>query len=818
MPSNNWTRVLFEGIDDCVFVHDEEGNILDANPAASRRLGYSREELLKLKTRDIDAPEFAIGLDDRLAAQKQFGGMRCEGVHCTKDGKRIIVDINSSATQIDGKPAVLVVCRDITERKRHERHAQAQYEVARIIAGNSDFAVSMREVLHVLCETLEFDVGGVWQAQPARHAFSWLAEWHQPYLDVETLLAFSQTCLIDASDDLLRTLWPDSHGRRAQGPDAPWISTARWLAAKSASLLSALALPICSGQETLGILEFWSLGVLDDEPSLVATLRSIANQIGQLLDRQRVEKELRDSQALYESLVQSLPQNIFRKDRESRVTFGNERYCASLKLPLVELLGKTDFDLFPAETALKYVRDDQRIMQTGQPLDTIEEHFLPDGRKLYVHVVKTPVLNAENETIGVQGIFWDVTQEVLAHQAVAHSEKRYRQLTEATMDGIVLIDAQGNLVLVKPAAERMFGWRAEEIRDARASVLVPDAFKVLGERDRHDSVTSRLHNLLGRPQEFKARRKDGEEFPVEIALSVLIEPDDSQSNGQRSAQVLAAIRDLTERNKMRSVLVQNEKLASIGLLSAGVAHEINNPLAFVANNLVVLERDCQAMLNLTDLYGTLGPPPNGELARRIQTAAEEMDLPYVKNNMMRILSRTRDGIERVTRIVHSLRGMARTEAPRRQDARLPDMINSSLEILHGKYKRLGVVIEQNHDPHPVAPCVPTQISQVVLNVLVNAFQAIEAAQRTNGRLAIRTQRQAAEMLLEIRDNGVGIEAVNLPRVFDPFFTTKDVGEGTGLGLTISHHIIAAHGGRIEVDSKPGEGTCFRVYLPLKGPG
>jgi len=206
---------------------------------------------------------------------------------------------------------------------------------------------------------------------------------------------------------------------------------------------------------------------------------------------------------------------------------------------------------------------------------------------------------------------------------------------------------------------------------------------------------------------------------------------------------------------------------------------------------------------------------DAELAKRIEAMIEDSDLPYIQENLGRILTRTRDGIERVTRIVQSLRGMARTDAPRRQDARLPDIINNSLEILHGKYKRLGVVIEQSHDPSPVLPCVPTQISQVILNLLVNAFQAIEASHRANGRIDIRTRRQSGEMVLEIADNGGGIKPEHLSKLFDPFFTTKDVGEGTGLGLSISHHIVSAHGGRIEVESKPGEGASFRVHLPLQ---
>ena len=642
MHSSTWTRVLFEAIDDAVFVHDEAGNILEANPAACRRLGYSRDELLRLNTRDIDAPEFAAGFNYRLQSQLATGGIRCEGIHRTKDGRRIDVDVNTSAIQIEGKPAVLAVIRDITEQKR-------------------------------------------------------------------------------------------------------------------------------------------------------------------------VEKELQDSHALYESLVQLLPQNIFRKDRDGRVTFGNARYCASLKRTLPELLGKTDFDLFPQETAQKYVRDDQEIMRAERPLDTIEEHVLPDGKRIYVHVVKTPVYNAQDEVIGIQGIFWDVTEEVIAHQAVANSEKRYRQLTEATMDGIVVIDPDGNIVLFNPAAERMFGFHANEVLGSPVRRLIPEEFRDLNTQGVAKFLETRMSEALGRAREFKGKHKDGSDFPIEIVLSVLTDP-----GGERPAQILAAIRDLTERNKMRAFLVQNEKLASIGLLSAGVAHEINNPLAYVANNMVVLERDCSGLLDLIALYEAAGEPANPELAARIRDAVETVDLPYVKANLARILSRTRDGIERVSRIVHSLRGMARTDATGRQDTRIPDLVDSSLEILHGKYKRLGVVVHQEHDPHPVVPCVPTQISQVILNLLVNAFQAIEASHREDGRIDIRTKRRASEFLIEIQDNGAGIKPEHASRLFDPFFTTKEVGEGTGLGLSISHHIVSAHGGKIEVDSKPGDGACIRVHLPIHG--
>ncbi|MBI1831263.1 MAG: PAS domain S-box protein [Planctomycetes bacterium] len=767
MPQSSWTRVLFEAIDDAVFIHDAQGNILDANPAAARRLGYTHEELLQLNTRDIDAPEFAAGFQTRLESQLATGHMRCEGIHRTKSGRRIYVDINTSAIQLDGKPAVLAVMRDITARKQAEDYLGKQRQLLQSILDNMTDAVVVTDrngSLMLFNPSAERIFGG---GLPRFHFSLFQADRVTPVTEFPAI-----GCARGESFQDLELFV-----QHADAPEGIWVAAAgRPLREIDGTILGGVV--VCTD----------------------------------ITEHKRVETELRDSKALYESLVQSLPQNILRKDLSGRLTFGNQRYCASMKKPLADLLGKTDFDLFPEDLARKYVADDRHVMQTGKTLDTIEGHHLPDGRRIFVHIVKTPIFNAEYEVVGVQGIFWDVTEEVIAHETVARSEKRYRQLTEAIMDGIIVIDQRGHIALFNPAAERMFGYSAQQLLGKPAALLIPDEFKELHAEGVANYLRARLPTLLGRPHEVKGKRKDGSEFPAEIALSLIADPGENATD--RPVQILAAIRDLTERNKMRAVLVQNEKLASIGLLSAGVAHEINNPLSFVANNLVVLERDCKALLDLLSLYQGGHADLNPALAERIRDFAAEIDFPYIQANTLRILGRTRDGIERVTRIVQSLRGMARTGAHRRQDVRIPDVINGTLEILHGKFKHLGISVEQTHDPVPVVSCVSTQISQVILNLLLNAFQAIEAAGRKDGRIRLRTVRRADEFVVEIEDNGGGIPADHLPLLFDPFFTTKDVGEGTGLGLSICHHIVTAHGGRIEVDTQPGKGTCFRVCLPL----
>jgi two-component system NtrC family sensor kinase len=179
------------------------------------------------------------------------------------------------------------------------------------------------------------------------------------------------------------------------------------------------------------------------------------------------------------------------------------------------------------------------------------------------------------------------------------------------------------------------------------------------------------------------------------------------------------------------------------------------------------------------------------------------------------LLRTREGVQRVAAIVAGMRGLARTGPSRMEPARVVDLSGGAVELVRNRLRRSNIALEVACDSVPSLVCVPPQISQVVLNLLLNAAQAVEESGRREGGLVkLSTAKEGKMLVLSIADNGAGIEADHMDRLFDPFFTTKPVGEGTGLGLSICHGIVSGHGGRIEVASRPGAGTTFRVYLPL----
>ena len=374
-----------------------------------------------------------------------------------------------------------------------------------------------------------------------------------------------------------------------------------------------------------------------------------------------------------------------------------------------------------------------------------------------------------------------------------------------------MADERGLIKLLNPAGQRVFGYEESEVLGQPLSLLMPP-----GDRDTHEQalrrfVETRDARSIGSTTERHGRRKGGEIFPLELSLSAIELPE--------GITFLGAIHDLTERRRMQAMIVQAEKLASLGLLSAGVAHEINNPLAFVANNLFILERDTRNLLKVLEATEEAHPAlaaAHPDLARQIDQISEAIDRPYIQANLGRLFNSTRQGVKRISAIVENLRGFARLDQADVDRVDLHQAIAGSLELIRGQLEHRQIAVEQHDGGLLSVLCAPAQINQVILNLLVNAMQAIEATGRGSGRIEINTRTQNDEVILEVADDGCGIPEADLPRIFDPFFTTKPIGQGTGLGLAISHGIVTDHGGRVEVESTPGRGSRFRLILPMGG--
>jgi PAS domain S-box-containing protein len=272
-----------------------------------------------------------------------------------------------------------------------------------------------------------------------------------------------------------------------------------------------------------------------------------------------------------------------------------------------------------------------------------------------------------------------------------------------------------------------------------------------------------------------------------------------------------------ELRRAQGHLVQSEKLAALGQMVAGVAHEINNPLSFVINNLAVLQRDVPMLRDLLVLHQEAEATPperRGPILNRIKEETQRIDLPYLLHNVEGLFTRSRDGLKRIQQIVKDLRDFARLDESELHEAELNAGIASTLNIIRGRAVKKNVQLQSDLSPLPAVTCYAAKINQVVLNLVANAIDACTEG----GMVTVLSRAAGDEVIIEVIDNGPGIAPEIRDKIFDPFFTTKSPGQGTGLGLSISHGIVQDHGGRIEVESTPGLGTCFRVFLPRRPSG
>ncbi len=280
---------------------------------------------------------------------------------------------------------------------------------------------------------------------------------------------------------------------------------------------------------------------------------------------------------------------------------------------------------------------------------------------------------------------------------------------------------------------------------------------------------------------------------------------------QRFGELQQVNRKLEEAHNQ---LLQSEKMASIGQLAAGVAHEINNPIGYVYSNLGTLEKYVQDTFGMLDLYEQAeGSIADAEVLARLQEAKKKLDIAFLKEDLRALMDESKDGITRVKKIVQNLKDFSHVDTSDEWHfSDLHNGIDSTLNIVNNEIKYRADVVREYGDI-PEVECLSSQLNQVFMNLLVNAAHAIEE----RGTITIRTGQQGDEVWVEIADTGKGIAPEHMKKIFDPFFTTKPIGKGTGLGLSLSYGILQKHHGRIEVQSKVGKGTTFRVWLPIKQP-
>jgi signal transduction histidine kinase len=295
-----------------------------------------------------------------------------------------------------------------------------------------------------------------------------------------------------------------------------------------------------------------------------------------------------------------------------------------------------------------------------------------------------------------------------------------------------------------------------------------------------------------------------------------VHPGELRVRVRQGERVIRLERRLADQNRRlretQAALVQSERLASLGQLAAGMAHEINNPISFVVNNLAVLKRDVTAAMAVLDVYRD-GMSELREFAPHVAARAAQReadcDLEWVRENLPALFDKSREGLARVRKIVSDLRDFAHLDEAELDELDVNAALKATADVLHHEIEAQRLTVTMQLVALRPVLCHPGKINQVFHSLLLNAIQA----SFRGGQIALRAFSDEAGVVVEVEDHGCGIDPANLPRIFEPFFTTKPVGAGAGLGLAVCYGIIRDHGGSISVESEAGHGSTLRVRLP-----
>jgi PAS domain S-box-containing protein len=703
---------------DGFWIVDSTGRFLDVNNAYCALMGYSREELLNMSIRDIEAAEKPEETARHIRQIIETGHARFETRHRCKDGR--IVDIEVSTTYAgadDGR--LFTFLRDITERKKAEAALADEATRRRILIDQSSDGIAildekgkMYEVNKRFAEMLGYTPKEALKL----HVWDFEAQ-----LNRKQILEMIQT--MDETGDHFET----KH-RRKDG--------------------------------TVFDVE------ISSNSAVYAGQKLIFSVCRDITERKKAEATLAAEAIRHRILIDQSRDGIVVLDEKGKVYEANLKFAEMLGYTPKEVrkLSVWDWEFqYPPEQVAEMIRT---VDETGDHFET--RHRRKDGTIYDVEISTNGAIYAGQKLIFC--VCRDITARKQAEAALKESEEKYKNLVEATSDIIWEADAEGRFTFISPRVKDVLGYEVDEVVGKKRTLdLLPkgEARKWL---KRFKELSAKRASFFG--FEIPHIHKDGRQFICETSGIPLFD-------GAGNFKGYVGIdKDITERRQMQEQLIITDRLASVGELAAGIAHELNNPLTGVVGfSQLLMEKEMPE-----------------DIKRDVQVVYQEA--------------------QRTSQVVKNLLTFARKHAAVKEKVNINEVINKVLELRAYEQNLENIKVKAHYDSAlPEVMADYFQLQQVFLNIVINAEYFMKEANH-KGTLTITTERVGNKIRASFADDGPGIAQENLGHIFDPFFTTKEVGRGTGLGLSICHGVIAEHGGRMYVESELGKGATFIVELPI----
>ncbi len=553
------------------------------------------------------------------------------------------------------------------------------------------------------------------------------------------------------------------------------------------------------------------------------------------------QKKAKHTSVKLAAIVDMLPDILYFKDNAGVYQTANRAFEQFLGQTSENIIGRTDYELLPPDLARQCCAGDTTLIENGKP-QRCEEKLSGNGEERYFDTIKVPLFDEEGNSAGIVGVSREITEAKKIALALQSSMEHLSLATELAKLAPWKYHPEAGLFEFGEGFYAIYGTTVERegvfmTPEAYAREFVhPDDVGLVEKAVNRGLITT--ERCYRGKIDHRIIRRDGE--VRHIAVRNVIEKD-------ASGNVIAwygANQDITEQKEIEKTLqeknaeiqealkklqhtqahmVQQEKMAAIGLLAAGVAHEINNPLSFVLSNFDTLRTYNIRLTEIIDAYRDLARRFHTDTIASLRCRADDIEalekktrLDYILQDIPPVFTETIDGLKRMGNIVKALRLFSRVDhRDDFEDYDLNDGIRNTLIVIRNELKQVAEVEEDLGDI-PLLEAVGGKINQVLLNILLNAVQALKTKYAGTGLIRIRTYCDDAFVYCDIEDNGPGIPEEIRKDIFDPFFTTKPKGEGTGLGLSISFEIIVnQHNGNILLKSASGTGTTFTVKLPIK---